>query len=108
MSRIGKLPINIPEKVEALHGVILLLKENLVHYKLKVPGITQDGQLKVIIKEQTRNVLITWFIPNAINQHIVGSFEQFDLTYIKRCLIRATVQGEENCFKFSDIVIQLR
>jgi ribosomal protein L6P/L9E len=36
MSRIGKLPINIPEKVEVnTQSQILLLKENLVHYKLK-------------------------------------------------------------------------
>jgi hypothetical protein len=35
MSRIGKLPINIPEKVELIARSLLLLKENLVHYKLK-------------------------------------------------------------------------
>jgi hypothetical protein len=53
MSRIGKLPINIPEK--GVHRSDITVKENLVHYKLKFRSnfITQDGsQLKVIIKSK--------------------------------------------------------
>jgi large subunit ribosomal protein L6 len=72
----------------------------LVHYKLKFQSnfITQDGsQLKVIIKEQTRNVrALHGLYRTLINNMVVGVSEQFDLTLtLKGVGYRATVQGEE-------------
>jgi large subunit ribosomal protein L6 len=61
----------------------------LVHYKLKFKVfITQDGsQLKVIIKEQTRNVrALHGLYRTLINNMVVGVSEQFDLTLTLKVL----------------------
>jgi ribosomal protein L6P/L9E len=62
----------------------------LVHYKLKFQSnfITQDGsQLKVIIKEQTRNVrALHGLYRTLINNMVVGVSEQFDLTLTLKVL----------------------
>jgi ribosomal protein L6P/L9E len=55
MSRIGKLPINIPEKVEVNYRSDITVKGKFGTLQTKVPSnfITQDGsQLKVIIKSK--------------------------------------------------------
>ena len=102
MSRIGKLPINIPEKVEVnCTESDITVKGKFGTLQTKVPEvifITQDGsQLKVIIKEQTRNVrALHGLYRTLINNMVVGVSEQFDLTLtLKGVGYRATVQGEE-------------
>jgi large subunit ribosomal protein L6 len=86
MSRIGKLPINIPEKVEVnCTESDITVKKKFGTLQTKVPEvifITQDGsQLKVIIKEQTRNVrALHGLYRTLINNMVVGVSEQFDLT----------------------------
>jgi large subunit ribosomal protein L6 len=102
MSRIGKLPINIPEKVEVnCTESDITVKGKFGTLQTKVPKvifITQDGsQLKVIIKEQTRNVrALHGLYRTLINNMVVGVSEQFDLTLILKGVgYRATVQGEE-------------
>jgi large subunit ribosomal protein L6 len=102
MSRIGKLPINIPEKVEVnCTESDITVKGKFGTLQTKVPDvifITQDGsQLKVIIKEQTRNVrALHGLYRTLINNMVVGVSEQFDLTLtLKGVGYRATVQGEE-------------
>jgi ribosomal protein L6P/L9E len=61
----------------------------LVHYKLKFQSnfITQDGsQLKVIIKEQTRNVRALHGLYRTLINMVVGVSEQFDLTLTLKVL----------------------
>ena len=102
MSRIGKLPINIPEKVEInCTESDITVKGKFGTLQTKVPEvifITQDGsQLKVIIKEQTRNIrALHGLYRTLINNMVVGVSEQFDLTLILKGVgYRATVQDQE-------------
>jgi large subunit ribosomal protein L6 len=102
MSRIGKLPINIPEKVEinctesdiTVKGKFGTLQTNVP----EVIFITQDGnQLKVSIKDQTRKIRsLHGLYRTLINNMVLGVSEQFDLTLILKGVgYRATVQGQE-------------
>ncbi len=102
MSRIGKLPINIPEKVEInCTESDITVKGKFGTLQTKVPEVifvTQDGgQLKVSIKEQTRNIrALHGLYRTLINNMVLGVSEQFDLTLILKGVgYRATVQGEE-------------
>lgn len=102
MSRIGKLPINVPEKVEInCTESDITVKGKFGTLQTKVPEvifITQEGsQLRVIIKEQTRNIrALHGLYRTLINNMVVGVSEQFDLTLILKGVgYRATVQGEE-------------
>jgi large subunit ribosomal protein L6 len=102
MSRIGKLPINIPEKVDINYTESdITVKGKFGTLQTKVPEviyITQDGsQLKVAIKEQTRKIRsLHGLYRTLINNMVVGVSEQFDLTLILKGVgYRATVQGQE-------------
>ena len=102
MSRIGKLPINIPEKVEVnCTESDITVKGKFGTLQTKVPEvifITQDGgKLKVSIKEQTRDIrALHGLYRTLINNMVLGVSEQFDLTLILKGVgYRATVQGEE-------------
>jgi large subunit ribosomal protein L6 len=73
MSRIGKLPITIPENVDVnCNESEIIVKGKFGTLQTKIPdviNITQtDGNLSVGLKEQkTKCSIITWFISN-INQ----------------------------------------
>jgi large subunit ribosomal protein L6 len=102
MSRIGKLPISIPEKVDInFTESDITVKGKFGTLQTKVPGvihIIQDGsQLKVTIKEQTRNVrALHGLYRTLINNMVVGVSEQFDLTLVLKGVgYRAAVQGQE-------------
>jgi large subunit ribosomal protein L6 len=107
MSRIGKLPISIPEKVDINYtesDITVKGKFGTLQTKLpEVISVTQDGsQLKVTIKEQTRSVrALHGLFRTLINNMVVGVSEQFDLTLILKGVgYRAAVQGQEIVFKF--------
>jgi large subunit ribosomal protein L6 len=102
MSRIGKLPISIPEKVDInCTESDITVKGKFGTLQTKVPGvinITQDGsQLKVTIKEQTRSVrALHGLYRTLINNMVIGVSEQFDLTLVLKGVgYRAAVQGQE-------------
>jgi large subunit ribosomal protein L6 len=102
MSRIGKLPISIPEKVDINYTESdITVKGKFGTLQTKVPGaihITQDGsQLKVTIKEQTRTVrALHGLYRTLINNMVIGVSEQFDLTLVLKGVgYRAAVQGQE-------------
>jgi large subunit ribosomal protein L6 len=102
MSRIGKLPISIPEKVDINYtesDITVKGKFGTLQTKLpEVISVTQDGsQLKVTIKEQTRSVrALHGLFRTLINNMVVGVSEQFDLTLILKGVgYRAAVQGQE-------------
>jgi large subunit ribosomal protein L6 len=102
MSRIGKLPISIPEKVDINYTESdITVKGKFGTLQTKVPeviSITQDGsQLKVTIKDQTRKIRsLHGLYRTLINNMVIGVSEQFDLTLILKGVgYRATVQGEE-------------
>jgi len=73
MSRIGKLPINIPENVDVNYtDSKLTAKGKFGTLNIEIPdviNVTQnEGQLKVSLKEEKKDKKsITWFIPN-VNQ----------------------------------------
>jgi large subunit ribosomal protein L6 len=102
MSRIGKLPINIPEKVDINYTESdITVKGKFGTLQTKVPEvifITQDGnQLKVSIKDQTRKIRsLHGLYRTLINNMVLGVSEQFDLTLILKGVgYRATVQDQE-------------
>ena len=102
MSRIGKLPIAIPDSVDV----------NCIDSKITVKGkfgtlenqipesivVTEDnGKLNVKIKEQKKNSrALHGLYRTLINNMIVGVSEQFQLTLILKGVgYRAAVQGKE-------------
>jgi len=102
MSRIGKLPINIPENVDVnFKNSEIIVKGKFGTLQTKVPNlinITQDGsQLIVGLNEKTRNVRsLHGLYRTLINNMIIGVSEQFNLTLILKGVgYRAAVQGKE-------------
>lgn len=102
MSRIGKLPISIPENVDInCNNSEIIVKGKFGTLKTKIPSvlnITQDsGILKVELKEKTRNVrALHGLYRTLINNMVIGVSEQFDLTLILKGVgYRAAVQGKE-------------
>jgi large subunit ribosomal protein L6 len=102
MSRIGKLPITIPENVDVnCNDSEIKVKGKFGSLQTTLPnelGIIQDtGQIKVILKQQTKNVrALHGLYRTLINNMIVGVSEQFDLTLtLKGVGYRAVVQGKE-------------
>jgi large subunit ribosomal protein L6 len=102
MSRIGKLPITIPENVDVNYkDSEIIVKGKFGTLQTKIPSvinITQDnGQLKVGLKEETRSVRsLHGLYRTLINNMVIGVSEQFDLTLILKGVgYRAVVQGKE-------------
>ena len=102
MSRIGKLPINIPESVDINYsGSELTVKGKFGTLQTIIPdtiGIQQDESiLKVSLKNETRNLRsLHGLYRTLINNMIVGVSEQFQLTLILKGVgYRATVQGNQ-------------
>ncbi len=102
MSRIGKLPITIPENVDINYN------ENEITVKGKFGTLTttipdvidlneENQNLVVTIKKETKTVrALHGLYRTLINNMVVGVSEQFDLTLeLKGVGYRAVVQGKE-------------
>ncbi len=102
MSRIGKLPITIPESVDINYSDSeITVKGKFGTLQIKIPdtiGIQQDDSiLKVSVKNQARNLRsIHGLYRTLINNMVIGVSEQFQLTLILKGVgYRAAIQGKE-------------
>ena len=102
MSRIGKLPITIPENVEVIYANSeITVKGKFGTLQTKMPASIELEQekniIKLKIKEDSRNLRsLHGLYRTLINNMIVGVSEQFQLTLILRGVgYRAVVQGNE-------------
>lgn len=102
MSRIGKLPITIPESVDVkCNDSKITVKGKFGTLETIIPNgltILQDaGELKVSLKEETKKVrALHGLYRTLINNMVVGVSEQFELTLtLKGVGYRAAVQGKE-------------
>ena len=102
MSRIGKLPITIPENVEVNYqNSELIVKGKFGTLQTSVPdviNILQDDKiLKISVKEQTKSVRsFHGLYRTLINNMVIGVSEQFELTLILKGVgYRAAIQGNE-------------
>lgn len=88
MSRIGKLPIKIPESVDiSLLNSEITVKGKFGTLQTKIPemiGIDQDnGVLVISLKNQSRNVRsLHGLYRTLINNMVIGVSEQFNITLI--------------------------
>jgi len=102
MSRIGKLPITIPENVDINYSESeITVKGKFGTLQTKIPdviGITQDNNtLNVSLKNETRSVRsLHGLYRTLINNMVIGVSEQFQLTLILKGVgYRAVVQGNQ-------------
>jgi len=102
MSRIGKLPIAIPENVEVnCTGPEITVKGKFGTLQLQVPDvltvIQENGILTVGPTQQNRTVRsLHGLYRTLINNMVVGVSKQFDITLeLKGVGYRAAVQGKE-------------
>ena len=102
MSRIGKLPITIPESVDINYsGSEMTVKGKFGTLQIKIPDTIEiqqdDSILKVSVKNQTRNLRsLHGLYRTLINNMVIGVSEQFQLTLILKGVgYRAVVQGKE-------------
>ena len=102
MSRIGKLPINIPKNVDVNYiNSKITVKGKFGTLETKIPDviniIQKDDQLNVNLKEETKSVrALHGLYRTLINNMVIGVSEQFDLTLILKGVgYRAAVQGQE-------------
>lgn len=102
MSRIGKLPITIPDNVTVNYSDSqITVQGKFGTLQTIVPetiGIQQDdGILKVSLKSESRNLrALHGLYRTLINNMVVGVSEQFQLTLILKGVgYRAAVQGKE-------------
>jgi large subunit ribosomal protein L6 len=102
MSRIGKLPIRLPDNVDVNYsGSEVTVKGKFGELQTKVPDIidiTQnDKSLKVNLKSDSRSDRsLHGLYRTLINNMVIGVSEQFQLTLILKGVgYRAAVQGKE-------------
>jgi large subunit ribosomal protein L6 len=102
MSRIGKLPITIPDNVDVNYsGSEITVKGKFGTLQIQIPGtigIQQDDSiLKVSLKSEARNLRsLHGLYRTLINNMVIGVSEQFQLTLILKGVgYRAAVQGKE-------------
>ena len=102
MSRIGKLPITIPENVDVSYsGSEITVKGKFGTLKTTIPetiGIEQnDGTLIVSLKDNTRTLRsLHGLYRTLINNMVIGVSEQFQVTLILKGVgYRAAVQSKE-------------
>nr|YP_009686286.1 ribosomal protein L6 [Halamphora calidilacuna]QDR25023.1 ribosomal protein L6 [Halamphora calidilacuna] len=102
MSRIGKLPITIPDSVDINYtDSKITVKGKFGTLENHIPKsilVTEDnGQLNVKIKEQKKDSrALHGLYRTLINNMILGVSQQFDLTLILKGVgYRAVVQGNE-------------
>ena len=102
MSRIGKLPINIPENVNVDYNEKEIVVKGrfgtLTQDLPDVINLNQENQvLTVGLKKETKKVrALHGLYRTLINNMVVGVSEQFDLTLVLKGVgYRAAVQGKE-------------
>ena len=102
MSRIGKLPITIPENVDVTYNDSeIIVKGKFGTLQTNLPdgiNIIQDNQiLKLELKKQSKNIkALHGLYRTLINNMVIGVSKQFDLTLtLKGVGYRAVVQGKE-------------
>lgn len=102
MSRIGKLPITIPENVDVNCNMSeIIVKGKFGTLQTNIPdeiNIIQDKQtLTVGVKKEIKNVrALHGLYRTLINNMVIGVSEQFELTLILKGVgYRAAVQGKE-------------
>ena len=102
MSRIGKLPITIPETVDVNYsGSEIIVKGKFGTLQIEIPDTIQiqqdDSNLRVSLKKETRNLRsLHGLYRTLINNMVIGVSEQFQLTLILKGVgYRAVVQGKE-------------
>jgi len=102
MSRIGKLPINVPENVDINYtNSEMTVKGKFGTLQTKIPdiiNITHDkGELRVSLKENKKDIkAFHGLYRTLINNMVVGVSEQFDITLILKGVgYRGAVQGNE-------------
>jgi large subunit ribosomal protein L6 len=102
MSRIGKLPITIPENVEInYNNSEIIVKGKFGILQTNVPAIitiSQDkGSLQVNVKEKTKTARsFHGLYRTLINNMVIGVSKQFELTLVLKGVgYRAAVQGNE-------------
>lgn len=102
MSRIGKLPINIPKNVDVNYSESkLTVKGKFGELETKIPdGIEinhTNNLLKVSLKNDTRDLRsLNGLYRTLINNMIIGVSEQFQLTLVLKGVgYRAMVQNNE-------------
>jgi large subunit ribosomal protein L6 len=102
MSRIGKLPITLPDTVNVSYNESeITVKGKFGTLQTKIPKIiviTQDDKiLKVNLKSESRSDRsLHGLYRTLINNMVIGVSEQFQLTLILKGVgYRATVQGKE-------------
>ena len=102
MSRIGKLPISIPEKVDVNYTKSeIVIKGRFGTLQTSIPSAIQikqeDQVIKIEIKEDKRNLRsLHGLYRTLINNMIIGVSEQFQLTLVLKGVgYRAAVQGKK-------------
>ena len=102
MSRIGKLPIAIPENVDINYsGSEIIVKGKFGTLQTKIPNIIKitedDNNLKVSLKnEKQSDRSLHGLYRTLINNMIIGVSEQFKVTLVLKGVgYRAAVQGKE-------------
>ena len=103
MSRIGKLPISIPENVDVNYqGSEIIVKGKFGTLQMKIPDIItiqeeDNNCLRVNLKnERQSDRSLHGLYRTLINNMILGVSEQFELTLILKGVgYRAAVQGKE-------------
>jgi len=100
MSRIGKLPITIPENVDVnCNNSEVTVKGKFGTLQTTIPDvinvIQNDGTLTVELTEQTRAVkALQGLYRTLINNMVIGVSKQFDITLVLKGVgYRAAVQG---------------
>lgn len=100
MSRIGKLPIQIPNNVDITYSNSeITVKGKFGNLELTIPNsievIQNENSINVNLKENTRSTkALHGLYRTLINNMVIGVSEQFELTLILKGVgYRATVQG---------------
>lgn len=102
MSRIGKLPITIPENVDInWNDSEIIVKGKFGTLQTKIPEVINlthnNNSLSVGLKKETKDVRsLHGLYRTLINNMIIGVSKQFDLTLVLKGVgYRAAVQGNE-------------
>jgi large subunit ribosomal protein L6 len=102
MSRIGKLPINIPENVDINYqDSAITIKGKFGTLTMELPNlinvVQENNKLRINLKEETKKVSsLHGLYRTLINNMVIGVSKQFDLTLILKGVgYRAAVQGNE-------------
>jgi large subunit ribosomal protein L6 len=102
MSRIGKLPIIIPENVDVSYDeTAITVKGKFGALSIQLPDVIalskEDKKLKVGLKNETKKVsALHGLYRTLISNMVIGVSEQFDLTLILKGVgYRAVVEAKE-------------